>query len=831
MAIRRVDIKYKVDGATKAQREVQKVAKAEVDLSKAVNSASKAIATQISQFKDYGRSATSAAGAADRLNASNSRMARSASQASTASRGLGMSFGSLGAAAVGLNQGLQLLQVGVRSIESSFQSLREGAQLRDVERSFQRLGGSTQILEGARGALGGAVTDADIQRYFNTARALGISAEKFEQITAAAKAAGTLLGRDVNFMLESLSLGVARQSRLLLDNAGITLDLTKHQDEYAASLGVTADKLTEAQRKQAFWNAFVAESNRLIEAAPTKAAADSYDRLGAAIGNAADRAKKSLSESFAPVFESLTERITLLTATLDELEGRRGDLEDVAGSRTLALVGQIPGLGLAATGIQQAASANLRALDEREAYRNREIDQLEEILSLHQARLAAVEGAAADPLTQAIEGNAAALQAEAEGLRVAIAAAQELLSQAQSERFLSSGAIGDFLGEIRGNIQRLEPELLGAAAAGDSLSQILLTATGRADSLQFASGLIEGGLSGASQFAGALAGGLNSANSEMVRHLSSWDSFGKIIDRYFGKDFFRGLRQRRSGGRARAAAAQTQRADLALASVDALELDVQALEAEILPGLQEGFTPAGDPSSFFLEGLGIGDPDRMGEIARQFSENFVDPTVYALSRLGESFSTMADQSFLALSSMKEIGESAFNSMTQGIGQAAAAALIHGSSFTKSIKEVTASVLESIAVQAFSQAAYMAAIGIALSAGLIVPGLGVFGAAGASAAFASAAALGGVGVAAGLAARAMGGGGSGGAVSAVAASGGFDVPASPSAGLGTDSGQATTVINVSFAGRPFTTERELSREVGRLVGMGETLRGGPVRRRA
>jgi len=61
-------------------------------------------------------------------------------------------------------------------------------------------------------------------------------------------------GYDINYLWDSLILGVGRGSKLILDNLGITTDITKAQEEYAKQLGKSRDELTATEQKTATLN-------------------------------------------------------------------------------------------------------------------------------------------------------------------------------------------------------------------------------------------------------------------------------------------------------------------------------------------------------------------------------------------------------------------------------------------------------------------------------------------------------------------------------------------------------------------------------------------------
>jgi hypothetical protein len=75
----------------------------------------------------------------------------------------------------------------------------------------------------------------------NRALALGAAnnAEQFGELSRTAITLGRALGVDATFAMESLSLGIGRQSRLILDNLGLIVSVETANKKYAAALGKT----------------------------------------------------------------------------------------------------------------------------------------------------------------------------------------------------------------------------------------------------------------------------------------------------------------------------------------------------------------------------------------------------------------------------------------------------------------------------------------------------------------------------------------------------------------------------------------------------------------
>lgn len=100
----------------------------------------------------------------------------------------------------------------------------------------------------------GVVSKMDLMVAANKAILLGLPIERFPEMLAIAKGAADATGDSMQFMLDSIVTSLGRQSTLILDNLGIVINLEAAYKTYADTLGTTADKLTEAEKKQAFIN-------------------------------------------------------------------------------------------------------------------------------------------------------------------------------------------------------------------------------------------------------------------------------------------------------------------------------------------------------------------------------------------------------------------------------------------------------------------------------------------------------------------------------------------------------------------------------------------------
>lgn len=84
---------------------------------------------------------------------------------------------------------------------------------------------------------------------------LGKNAAKLPELFQLARNIGVTTGRDINDVFSQLTKGVENQNEKLLKSNLIRVDTQKAIDAYAASLGVSSDRLSEAGKQQAVLNA------------------------------------------------------------------------------------------------------------------------------------------------------------------------------------------------------------------------------------------------------------------------------------------------------------------------------------------------------------------------------------------------------------------------------------------------------------------------------------------------------------------------------------------------------------------------------------------------
>ncbi len=179
---------------------------------------------------------------------------------------------------------------------------KRGSEVLNVTRAFsQQTGNATKALRALRVASQGLISDYDLMAGLNRALTLGSArnVEEFGKLTRTAITLGAALGVDAALALESLSLGIGRQSRLLLDNLGIIVKVEQANRAYAKANNKNVADLTELEKRTAFTNAAFEAADRAIAelGESTENTGDKATRLGVAFLNTKDEIAAILAQS------------------------------------------------------------------------------------------------------------------------------------------------------------------------------------------------------------------------------------------------------------------------------------------------------------------------------------------------------------------------------------------------------------------------------------------------------------------------------------------------------------------------------------------------------
>jgi plasmid maintenance system antidote protein VapI len=146
---------------------------------------------------------------------------------------------------------------------------QKGMELAPLKASFQSLTigikqNGAEMLSGMQTASRGLVSEFDLMKSANKAMLLGlpVTAETMGTLTQAATTLGRAMGQDATKSVDDLITALGRSSPMILDNLGLTVKVGEANEAYAAKLGKTAEQLTDAEKKTAFYEAAMEAAKR-----------------------------------------------------------------------------------------------------------------------------------------------------------------------------------------------------------------------------------------------------------------------------------------------------------------------------------------------------------------------------------------------------------------------------------------------------------------------------------------------------------------------------------------------------------------------------------------
>lgn len=123
----------------------------------------------------------------------------------------------------------------------------------EIDRLTNIYGSLKGSIDEMREATAGEVADIDLITTKNRAFAkdLQLTDQQFGMVAAAADSFADSLGTNTKEALDQIIDGLATGRTKMLESAGIVIDSTKAQEDYARSIGTVADKLSETGKKTA----------------------------------------------------------------------------------------------------------------------------------------------------------------------------------------------------------------------------------------------------------------------------------------------------------------------------------------------------------------------------------------------------------------------------------------------------------------------------------------------------------------------------------------------------------------------------------------------------
>jgi hypothetical protein len=120
-----------------------------------------------------------------------------------------------------LGQVIGLAFAGQQITSFAMEAMRLGDELTKVEAGFKRFG-SASDLQALRASTNGLISDLDLMKRATSAGNFGIGVKELGTLLEFAKRRAQETGQSVDYLAESIVMGIGRKSPLILDNLGIT---------------------------------------------------------------------------------------------------------------------------------------------------------------------------------------------------------------------------------------------------------------------------------------------------------------------------------------------------------------------------------------------------------------------------------------------------------------------------------------------------------------------------------------------------------------------------------------------------------------------------------
>ncbi len=158
----------------------------------------------------------------------------------------------------------------VYALKKAWDFAKEAAMYKERAQAFHNMAASMgvdgkKLLADLKRLSRGTISELQLMEKAGTAMSMDIPAERLKGLMNIARATAKVTGQTVEQAFSDISLGVARQSKMILDNLGIVVQVEKANEDYARAIGKVADELTDAERKQAFLNAVMESGEKIIK--------------------------------------------------------------------------------------------------------------------------------------------------------------------------------------------------------------------------------------------------------------------------------------------------------------------------------------------------------------------------------------------------------------------------------------------------------------------------------------------------------------------------------------------------------------------------------------
>ncbi len=270
-------------------------------------------------------------------------------EAEKAEKESGNLLGGLGGSLVVLNQGIELFDKFASGIKKAAVEMinlsLEAEKVRVVNAQFAQLAQQNGIAQESFNAaiqesIAGLIDDEDALQLANNAMIrLGQTAQRLPEIFELARKASASGFGDMAANAETLTNAIQTGQVRQLRSLGIIADVTKAQNEFAKSIGLTAAQLTEEQKAYVNANTILEATSKKFKNADAdiKTFSDSLARFKVASNEAFERFAVGFDRAFGPSIKAFIDTLTeSMNGNGAALKANKISAENLAGAIAMA---------------------------------------------------------------------------------------------------------------------------------------------------------------------------------------------------------------------------------------------------------------------------------------------------------------------------------------------------------------------------------------------------------------------------------------------------------------------------------------------------------------
>jgi ribosomal protein L29 len=255
----------------------------------------------------------------------------------------------------------------VLAIGESFKLVMDAEEIESVNQQFEVLAKNAGVFaknlkEGLEASAGGLVDEVSLLKSASGAMVeLGTQSSKLPQIMDLARKATAVFGGDLITNFQGISQAIATGNTRMLKHLGIVVDQQKAYEDYAKSIGVATDELSEAGKQHALMNAVLEKGQTSFAGVNTslKVTQNAWTEFKATMHDVADSIALAWNKIAGPTVQSLMKNLASSAHYLsNELKAALGTGSEAAAASVENLTVKLTNLKIRQADLQKDANTN-----------------------------------------------------------------------------------------------------------------------------------------------------------------------------------------------------------------------------------------------------------------------------------------------------------------------------------------------------------------------------------------------------------------------------------------------------------------------------------------